>query len=287
MDVIYAAAEEGQELQRLCNPQFSPELMQLIVDIQKRMTAQAKAAFQETLDIITQSPLSIEAVNELRVVNHLPIESSDISVLDNSEEEPKLRQVVIDMATTTSAQEKQAEPVNYRITDDDLGAGGPKQKFRANIDAISMLKTLESEERLATSEEQEVLSRFVGWGGISQVFDENNREWKEEAQQLKAALTPEEYKQARASTLNAFYTSPTVIKAMYEALENMGLSAGNVLEPSCGIGNFMGLVPQSMEGIRMYGVELDSISGRIAKQLYQKIRLPYKVLKRQSCRTAF
>ena len=270
MDVIYAAAEEGQELQRLCNPQFSPEQMQLIVDIQKRMTAQAKASFQETLDIITQSPLSIEAVNELRVVNHLPIESSDISELDNSEEEPKLRQVVIDMATTASAQEKQAEPLNYRITDDDLGAGGPKQKFRANMDAISMLKTLESEERLATSEEQEVLSRFVGWGGISQVFDENNREWKEEAQQLKAALTPEEYKQARASTLNAFYTSPTVIKAMYEALENMGLSVGNVLEPSCGIGNFMGLVPQSMEGIRMYGVELDSISGRIAKQLYQK-----------------
>ena len=133
-----------------------------------------------------------------------------------------------------------------------------------------MLKKLENEGRLATPEEQVVLSRFVGWGGIPQAFDADNREWSGEYTEVKAALTAEEYREARASTLNAFYTSPTVIKAMYEALGNMGLSSGNVLEPSCGVGNFMGLVPDSMENLRMYGVELDSISGRIARQLYQK-----------------
>lgn len=165
------------------------------------------------------------------------------------------------------------ERINFRITDDDLGAGGPKTKFRANIDAIKLLKELESENRLATSEEQEVLSRFVGWGGISQAFDSENEAWSSEYAKVKELLTPEEYREARASTLNAFYTSPTVIKAMYSALENMGLRSGNVLEPSCGVGNFMGLVPESMDGLKMYGVELDSISGRIAGQLYQKNKI--------------
>ena len=162
------------------------------------------------------------------------------------------------------------EKINFHITDDDLGAGGPKQKFRANMDAILLLKTLEQENRLATTEEQETLSRFVGWGGIPAAFDDKNEAWAAEYAELKAALTPEEYREARASTLNAFYTSPTVIKAMYEALGNMGLQRGNVLEPSCGIGNFMGLVPETMDGLNMYGVEIDSISGKIAKQLYQK-----------------
>lgn len=165
------------------------------------------------------------------------------------------------------------DPINFHITDDDLGAGGPKTKFRANIDAIKLLKELESDNRLATPEEQEVLSRFVGWGGISQAFDEHNEAWSSEYAEVKELLTPEEYREARASTLNAFYTSPTVIKAMYSALENMGLRSGNVLEPSCGVGNFMGLVPESMDGLKMYGVELDSISGRIAGQLYQKNKI--------------
>ncbi|GFI45594.1 hypothetical protein IMSAGC019_00906 [Lachnospiraceae bacterium] len=138
------------------------------------------------------------------------------------------------------------------------------------MDAIRLLKTLEYENRLATPEEQKTLSRFVGWGGIPAAFDDKNETWATEYAELKAILTSEEYREARASTLNAFYTSPTVIKAMYEALGNMGLQQGNVLEPSCAIGNFMGLVPESMDGLKMYGVELDSISGKIAKQLYQK-----------------
>jgi len=170
-------------------------------------------------------------------------------------------------------QVQEQEPHNFHITDDDLGAGGPKAKFKANMEAIRLLKELEQDQRLATPEEQEVLSRYVGWGGIPQAFEERNSAWAEEYTQLKEVLTPEEYSAARASTLNAFYTSPTVIKAMYEALGNMGLKQGNILEPSCGVGNFMGLLPESMGAASMYGVELDPVSGQIAKQLYQKNRI--------------
>ena len=162
------------------------------------------------------------------------------------------------------------ELINFRITDEHLGEGGPKQKFRANMEAVKLLHELELENRLATPQEQEILSRYVGWGGLSQAFEEGNNQWAGEFTELYSELSPEEYRAARASTLNAFYTSPVVIHAMYEALSNMGLESGNVLEPSCGVGNFMGLVPKSMEDLKMYGVELDSISGRIAKQLYQK-----------------
>ena len=170
-------------------------------------------------------------------------------------------------------QVQEQEPHNFHITDDNLGAGGPKAKFKANMEAIRLLKELEQDQRLATSEEQEVLSRYVGWGGIPQAFEERNSAWVEEYTHLKGVLTPEEYSAARASTLNAFYTSPTVIKAMYEALGNMGLKQGNILEPSCGVGNFMGLLPESMSAANMYGVELDPVSGQIAKQLYQKNRI--------------
>ena len=170
-------------------------------------------------------------------------------------------------------QVQEQEPHNFHITDDDLGAGGPKAKFKANMEAIRLLKELEQDQRLATPEEQEVLSRYVGWGGIPQAFEERNSAWVEEYTQLKGVLTPEEYSAARASTLNAFYTSPTVVKAMYEALGNMGLKQGNILEPSCGVGNFMGLLPESMSAANMYGVELDPVSGQIAKQLYQKNRI--------------
>ena len=165
------------------------------------------------------------------------------------------------------------EPHNFRIQDNDLGAGGPKAKYKANMEAIHLLQTLEKEERLATPEEQESLSRYVGWGGIPQAFEENNSSWANEYLELKNTLSPEEYIAARASTLNAFYTSPTVIRSMYEALENMGLKQGNILEPSCGVGNFMGLIPESMSKANMYGVELDPVSGRIAKQLYQKNKI--------------
>ena len=178
---------------------------------------------------------------------------------------------------TIPQQKKHAEERNnFRITDDALRVGSPKEKFRGNIEAISLLKKLEAENRLATPEEQETLSGYVGWGGLSAAFDDRKEEWSQEYQELKGLLSESEYKEARSSTLNAFYTPPTVIKAMYQILENMGLSTGNVLEPSCGVGNFMGLVPESMQNIQMYGVELDPISGKIAGQLYQKNRIEVK-----------
>ena len=178
--------------------------------------------------------------------------------------------------TIPQQKEYAKEGNNFRITDDALGAGSPKEKFRGNIEAISLLKKLEAENRLATPEEQKILSRYVGWGGLSVAFDDRKEEWSQEYQELKGLLSESEYKEARSSTLNAFYTPPTVIKAMYQILENMGLSTGNVLEPSCGVGNFMGLIPENMQGIQMYGVELDPISGKIAGQLYQKNRIEVK-----------
>ena len=159
---------------------------------------------------------------------------------------------------------------NFRITDDQLGVGGPKAKFRANMDAIHTLQAIELEGRTATKAEQEILSRYVGWGGLADAFDENKPNWSDEFAELYATLSPEEYAAARASTLNAHYTSPTVIKAIYEAVGNMGFQSGNILEPSMGVGNFFGLLPEQMQGSKLYGVELDSITGRIAKQLYPK-----------------
>ena len=162
---------------------------------------------------------------------------------------------------------------NFRITDEHLGEGGYKAKFRANMDAIYTLKAIENEGRQATPEEQEILSRYVGWGGLADAFDADKREWRGEYKELEAALSPEEYKAARASTLNAHYTSPTVIHAIYEALGNMGFKSGNILEPSMGVGNFFGMLPDEMRDSRLYGVELDSISGRIAQQLYPKANI--------------
>lgn len=181
--------------------------------------------------------------------------------------------VIQTLRTEEREPEKPAEKTNFRITDDALGHGGPKAKFRMNMDAIRTLQTIEFEQRLATPEEQEVLSRYVGWGSLPQVFEENNAAWADEFRELYETLSPEEYQAARASVLNAHYTSPTVIKAMYTAIENMGFRTGNILEPSCGIGNFFGLLPESMAGSRLYGVELDSITGRIAKQLYQNANI--------------
>jgi len=162
---------------------------------------------------------------------------------------------------------------NFRITDDHLGEGGAKTKYGYNIAAIRALKTIEAEGRTATPEEQEVLSRYVGWGGIPQAFDPDNAAWSKEYAELVGALTAEEYEMARASTLNAHYTSPTVIRAIYEAVGNMGFQTGNILEPACGVGNFFGLLPESMAASRLYGVELDSITGRIAKQLYPNAKI--------------
>lgn len=173
--------------------------------------------------------------------------------------------------------EAPAVPVTDRhdfcITDDAIGVGGAKEKFRNNMAAINLLHELEIENRLATPEEQEVLSRYVGWGGLSMAFDEHNAAWAEEFKELYASLSPEEYRAAMESTLTAFYTPPVVIKAMYDALDRLGFSQGNILEPSCGTGNFFGLLPESMQNSKLHGVEIDSLTGRIAKQLYQKANI--------------
>ena len=215
------------------------------------------------------------------------------------QEEPvKLRSVVIDLtapvqeAETPAKKEKLPAPPpvrrkmlapsvlhpeiptserqNFRITDDHLGEGGAKTKFKNNVAAIRTLQEIEFDNRLATPEEQEILSRYVGWGGLPQAFDENNEQWADEFIELYGLLSPEEYEAAKSTTLNAHYTSPTVIKAIYQAVENMGFRTGNILEPSCGIGNFFGLVPESLNESKLFGVELDSITGRIAQQLYQQ-----------------
>ena len=207
--------------------------------------------------------LDTKAVTEPTVVDMSDVEEIEEEEVTAEEDIPESQE-----------QEKAVlEPHNFRIQDNDLGAGGPKAKYKTNMEAIHLLQTLEKEERLATPEEQEILSRYVGWGGIPQAFEENNSSWANEYLELKNTLSSEEYSAARASTLNAFYTSPTVIRSMYEALENMGLKQGNILEPSCGVGNFMGLLPESMGKANMYGVELDPVSGRIAKQLYQKNKI--------------
>ena len=162
---------------------------------------------------------------------------------------------------------------NFRITDDHLGEGGPKAKFQANVEAIKLLKYLEETTGQATPEQQQVLSQYVGWGGLADAFDPDKESWSKEYAQLKELLTPEEYAAARGSTLNAHYTSPTVIRAIYEAVGRMGFETGNILEPSCGVGNFFGMLPEEMRNSRLYGVELDSISGRIARQLYPQAHI--------------
>ena len=185
--------------------------------------------------------------------------------------------VVVQTLRTEQPESPRDTPIpsaeNFRITDENLGMGGAKVKFRRNIDAITTLKAIESEGRQASREEQEILSRYVGWGGLPDAFDKSKSGWASEYQELKAALTPAEYEAARASTLNAHYTSPTVIRAIYEAIGNMGFQTGNILEPSMGAGNFFGMLPEQMQNSRLYGVELDSITGRIAKQLYPKANI--------------
>ena len=191
--------------------------------------------------------------------------------------ETALRNIVLDLSASASEQREPApeQPAaeNFRIADEHLGEGSAKAKFSANIEAISVLKMVESEHRPALPQEQEVLSRYVGWGGFPQAFDERNEAWHSEYSALKSLLTQEEYEAARASTLNAHYTSPLVIRAIYAAVEQLGFRSGNVLEPSCGVGNFFGMLPESMRESRLYGVELDSITGRIAQQLYPKAHI--------------
>jgi len=181
--------------------------------------------------------------------------------------EVKLKSIVLDFT------QPRVEKHDFRIINDELGYGGAKTKYGFNVAAIRTLQAIEADNRMATREEQDVLSRYVGWGGIPQAFDAENTSWGNEYAELKQLLTEDEYNSARESTLNAHYTSPVVIKAMYQAIEDMGFKTGNVLEPACGIGNFFGLVPKSMKDSKLYGVELDSITGRIAKQLYQNANI--------------
>lgn len=266
MDVIYASAESSVDIAPMLNPEFSPEQMQLISDVLERLAAEERVAYGNEVEILTNHVMEPEEINTVRKERRLPLEPID-TIAGETPEQQIERQQVEPSAKKEQGSEK-AGGVNFRITDDTLGAGSPKQKFRANMEAIRLLHELEFDERMATPEEQKVLSRYVGWGGLQEAFEEGNKKWSEEFVELYVELSPEEYREARASTLNAFYTPPVVIKAIYEALQNMGLKSGNVLEPSCGIGNFIGLVPDEMDGLNMYGVEIDSISGRIAKKLY-------------------
>ena len=193
----------------------------------------------------------------------------------------------VETSIESGTKTEQSSVHNFRITDDHLGEGGAKTKYAFNIAAIQTLKQIEAEERQATPQEQEILSGYVGWGGIPQAYDGNNAQWSEEYQQLKSLLTDEEYAAARGSTLNAHYTSPMVIRAMYEALGNMGFQSGNILEPSCGVGNFFGMLPESMSQSRLYGVELDSITGRIARQLYPDAQIEIRGFEKTSRKDFF
>ena len=196
------------------------------------------------------------------------------AVTGDGTEDVKLNSIVIDLTpretpNISKVPELTGEKHDFRITDENLGVGGEKVKYKANVAAIRLLNELEAENRRATPEEQEILSRYVGWGALSAAFDENNSSWSAEYAEVKALLTPDEYESAKASTINAHYTSPVVIAAMYEGLKNLGFTGGNVLEPAMGVGNFFGMMPEEMSESKLYGVEIDSITGRIAKQLYQ------------------
>ncbi|MCD7736082.1 MAG: hypothetical protein LUI07_03810 [Lachnospiraceae bacterium] len=232
------------------------------LEVEEAMAPLRERVVEPDLDeILDENPISVEIDGEWQTFPNR--DAAEQAILDASTQAPQ-------------------EPQNFHITDDDLGAGGPKAKFRANVEAIRLLNDLEFSDRLATPEEQEVLSRYVGWGGIPQAFDENNADWAKEYAELKELLSPAEYESARGSVLNAHYTSPTVIHAIYDALGNMGFTTGNVLEPACGVGNFFGCLPETMQDSRLYGVELDSLTGRIAKQLYQKANITIDGFERTS-----
>ena len=211
----------------------------------------------------------------------LEVEQTDVEQLDMQSEDGEASETVeqpesVEEVEPTEEMVTDILAVNFRITDDELGQGTPKEKFRANIMAIQLLKKCEEENRNATPEEQEILSRYVGWGGLAEAFDETKAAWETEYLELKTVLTPEEYAAARASTLNAHYTQPIVIESMYQTLENLGFTKGNILEPSMGVGNFFGMLPENLNQSKLYGVELDSISGRIAKLLYPDANIQIK-----------
>ena len=270
----YRTAEEAEE-----KPQA-------YADIMNGSEAPAIEMEQSTDDLIGRE---IAIDNRKYLIENIGKISGDVSLRDitfqnnvgfpiNRVEKIGYIQKLLEQEKTELPPEEKTETLatdrhNFRITDDAIGIGGAKEKFRNNMAAINLLHELEIENRLATPEEQEVLSRYVGWGGLSMAFDEHNAAWAEEFKELYASLSPEEYRAAMESTLTAFYTPPVVIKAMYDVLDRLGFSQGNILEPSCGTGNFFGLLPESMQNSKLHGVEIDSLTGRIAKQLYQKANI--------------
>lgn len=227
-----------------------------------------KVKVSDIKDNINEEPSNIEVnVKEeisLPIEEELEVQEENIVPVFEKKKSNKIRSFDIHPEIPISDRNQ------FKITNDNLGEGSPREKFNNNVETIRVLKKCEEENRFATPQEQEILSKYVGWGGLPQAFDEKDSSWSNEYSILKNLLDEKEYSQARESTLTAFYTPPVVIRSMYKALENMGLKTGNILEPSCGVGNFIGMLPDSLEDCKLYGVELDSISGRIARQLYQK-----------------
>ena len=264
--------------------------LKLYYDMEKFRIRLQQEVFEDTYPVLSavQEPDEIkeDAVPEDNTEESEPVADKTLETENSIQEDPEAETVSKDpqpepdseapvfMETEADVQEAPVpEAKNFQITDDHLGEGGLKAKFRMNMDAITVLKRIESEGRSATPEEQEILSKYVGWGGIPDAFELTKADWKKEYQELNEALTPEEYASARLSTLNAHYTSPAVIRAIYKVIGNMGFKSGNILEPACGIGNFFGLIPEMMSESKLYGVELDDISGRIARLLYPEAQI--------------
>jgi len=252
-----------------------PTLLYPISRVERRDTFEQMLAEDTRNDFLFQQSEFTQTISDDSEQSDIRQEPQSRTEKSLPQEEIRLHNLVIDL-TGQETERKEAEPYkaqNFRITDDHLGEGGAKTKYAFNIAAIQTLKQIEAEGRQARPDEQEILSRYVGWGGLPQAFDAENASWQKEYQQLKSLLTDEEYAAARGSTLNAHYTSPVVIRAMYEALDSMGFRGGNVLEPACGVGNFFGMLPEAMQSSKLYGVELDSITGRMARQLYPDARI--------------
>jgi len=287
---IYQTFETEEEAQEYADTLNSAEsIVKLFAQKDAERRQQEQPDKQDNADLIGKEIL---IDNRRYVIESISEISGDVSMRDmtfanavgfpiNRVEKIGYIRSLLSKAQEEKQPEKAVSPIpapseprhNYRITEDTLGVGGAKEKFRNNMAAINLLHELELENRLATPEEQEILSKYVGWGGLSMAFDENNAAWADEFKELYASLSPEEYRAAMESTLTAFYTPPVVIKGMYEALERLGFSEGSILEPSCGTGNFFGLLPDTMAGSKLHGVEIDPLTGKIAKQLYQKANI--------------
>ena len=290
VDGIYQTFETEEEAQEYADTLNSAEnIVKLFAQKDEERSQQEQPDIQDNSDLIGKEIL---IDNRRYVIESISEISGDVSMRDmtfanavgfpiNRVEKIGYIRSLLSKAQEEKQPEKAVSPVpapseprhNYRITEDTLGVGGAKEKFRNNMAAINLLHELELENRLATPEEQETLSKYVGWGGLSMAFDENNAAWADEFKELYVSLSPEEYRAAMESTLTAFYTPPVVIKGMYEALERLGFSEGSILEPSCGTGNFFGLLPDTMAGSKLHGVEIDPLTGKIAKQLYQKANI--------------